>query len=76
MAEQSLETRVAALEKEVAELRSQNGLRLRDKDWQRTIGMFNDDPIMREILDLALKYRAADRKHARQRRSTTRRTKS
>jgi hypothetical protein len=63
---QSLEKRVAALERALARLeaRDQNGAR-RNKDWRRTIGLFTDDPGMLELFDQAQKLRKADRSHAR-----------
>jgi len=33
-----------------------------NKDWQRTIGMFDGDPVMREIIDEALRARDEERK--------------
>jgi hypothetical protein len=71
----SLEQRVAALEQEVAELKSPRG-KMRDKDWRRTIGMFTDNPEMQEIFAEAMKIRAVDRKKAHQRRGRTRSVKS
>jgi hypothetical protein len=62
----SLERRVATLEKEVAELKSQRGT-ARDKDWRRTVGVFTDNPGMQELLAEAMKLREADRRKARRR---------
>jgi hypothetical protein len=67
MSQQTLEARVAALEKEVARLAGE--LRLgrepgRD-DWKRTLGMFANDPIMKEIEEEGRKIREADRRRAR-----------
>jgi hypothetical protein len=62
----SLEKRIAALEKEVADLKalqSNNGTQ--KKDWRRTIGMFTDNPGMLEIFAEAMKIREADRREAR-----------
>jgi hypothetical protein len=62
----SLEKRVAALEREVADLKalqSENGTH--KKDWRRTIGMFTDNPGMLEIFAEAMKIREGDRKQAR-----------
>jgi hypothetical protein len=63
----SLEKRVAQLELQVAKLQSElstspprNG-----KDWRRTIGMFTDDPGMKEIFEEARKIREADRRKTR-----------
>jgi hypothetical protein len=41
--------------------------RKRDKDWRRTIGMFTDNPGMKELFAEAMKLREADRKKARRR---------
>ena len=64
MSQQSLEQRVATLEKELAELKRQrrNG---RNKDWRRTIGMFTDNPGMKELFAEAMKLREADRRKRR-----------
>jgi hypothetical protein len=32
------------------------------KDWRRTIGMFDDDPVMRDIIDGALRSREEERR--------------
>jgi hypothetical protein len=63
----SLEKRVAQLELQVAKLQSElttspprNG-----KDWRRTIGMFTDDPGMKDIFEEARKFREADRRKTR-----------
>jgi hypothetical protein len=69
MSQQTLEERVAALEKEVAQLVSK--LRSDEPgrdDWKLTLGMFANDPIMKEIDKEALKIRAADRRRARRKR--------
>jgi hypothetical protein len=60
----SLEQRVAAIEKELAGLKSRrnNG---RQKDWRRTVGMFTDNPEMKELFAEAIKLREADRNKAR-----------
>lgn len=33
----------------------------REKDWRRTVGMFDGDPIAKEIIDGALRAREEDR---------------
>jgi hypothetical protein len=60
----SLEQRVAVLEQELSELKSRqaNG---RMKDWRRTIGMFTDNPEMKELFAEAMKLRDADRRKTR-----------
>ena len=70
MAKQSLEERVAALERELAELKVAVANGARQKDWRRTIGMFTDDPGMKRVFEEAMKLREADR--ARARRNQTR----
>jgi len=46
MAEATLEERVATLEQRVAQLMHTFERTARKKDWRRTIGMFDGDPIM------------------------------
>jgi hypothetical protein len=64
MAAVSLEQRVAALEQELAGLKSRrrNG---RAKDWRRTVGIFTDNPGMKELFAEAIRLRETDRKNAR-----------
>jgi hypothetical protein len=66
MSQQTLEERVAALEEEVARLARQ--LRPAEEpgpdDWKSTVGMFANDPIMKEVLDEARKIRERDREKA------------
>jgi hypothetical protein len=71
----SLEQRVAALEQELAELKSRPG-NGRVKDWRRTIGMFTDNPGMKELFAEAMKLREADRRKARRGQQRKRPTKS
>ncbi len=61
----SLEARVAALERELAELKSSATNGSPHKDWRRTIGIFTDDPQMQRLFEEALKLREADRARAR-----------
>ena len=67
MSQPSLEERVAALEKEVARLSGQ--MRPDEEpgrdDWKSTVGMFANDPIMKEILEEARKIREREREKAR-----------
>ena len=65
----SLEQRVAALERELAELKLQRG-KGRENDWRRTIGMFTDNAGMKEVFAEAMKLREADRRKARRRQPT------
>jgi hypothetical protein len=74
----SLEQRIAALEKDVADLKAlqPNKAGARQKDWRRTIGMFTDNPGMLEIFEEAMKIREADRREARRGYGKRPRTKS
>jgi hypothetical protein len=64
MSETTLENRVATLEKQVAELMEQVLKPPVEKDWRSTIGMFADDPVMREIQEVGRRIREADREQA------------
>lgn len=66
------EERIAALEKEVARLSRQfrpDEEPGRD-DWKSAVGMFANDPIVKEIDEEARKIREADRRRARKERKT------
>jgi len=60
----TIEQRVAILEQELAELKAR-GSNERVKDWRRTVGMFTDNPGMKELFAEAMKVRKADRKKVR-----------
>jgi hypothetical protein len=60
----SLEQRVAVIERELLELKAERG-NGRVKDWRRTVGMFTDNPGMKELFAEAMKLREADRRKAR-----------
>src|SRR5687767_9815318 len=62
----TIEQRVAVLEQELSKLKAQRGSR-HVKDWRRTVGMFTDNPEMKELFTEAMKLREADRRKARQR---------
>jgi hypothetical protein len=71
MTTQTLEDRVAQLERQVADLQAASSRVLpRKKDWRRTIGMFTGDEGMRELFAEAMKVREADRAKARRREAT------
>jgi len=59
--------RIDALEQQVAELKATVRSWPVGRDWRRAVGMFGDDPIMKEILNEAMKYREADRERTRRR---------
>ena len=65
MNKNSLEVRIAELEKELAELRVRLDKVEPKKDWRRTFGMFTGDEIMKQIDAQALKYREEDRRKTR-----------
>ena len=64
MAEATLEERVATVEHLVAQLRHPDAPGLPPKDWRRTVGMFDGDPTMREIIAAGQRVREADRQAA------------
>lgn len=61
----SLEERVATLERTVAQLMSKTSMEPGRDEWRKTIGMFRDDPVMRQIDEEGRKIREADRERAR-----------
>ena len=65
MAEATLEERVATLEQLVAQLMRISEKTARNKDWRRTIGMFDDDPIMQEIVAEGRRLREEDSRQGR-----------
>jgi hypothetical protein len=66
MAEATLEERVATLEQLVAQLMHPSERTAREKkDWRRTIGMFDGDPIMQEIMAEGRRLREEDRRQGR-----------
>ena len=54
---QTLEKRVKALEKKVAQLSGRSSDPKRKKDWRRTIGIFKNDPDFEQAVRLGRKYR-------------------
>ena len=62
MAETTLEERVTTLEKLVAEIVRKADTGMRKKDWRCTVGMFDRDSIMKEIIDEGRRVREADRR--------------
>lgn len=65
MSQMTLTERVAALERQVAELQAALAKAFPAKDWQRTVGMFTGDEVMQQILAEGRKIRQADRDKAR-----------
>jgi hypothetical protein len=60
-----LEQRVVELERLVQELRRTIGDKREPNDWQRTVGMFAGDTVMKRIDEAGRKIREADRAKAR-----------
>ncbi len=63
MAERTLDERVRSLEQTVAGLVASA---TEKKDWRSTVGMFEGDPVIREIQEEGRKLREADRRAAQQ----------
>jgi hypothetical protein len=64
-AEATLEERVATLEQLVAQLIRTSERAARKKDWRRTIGMFDGDPIILAIIAEGRRLREEDRRQGR-----------
>jgi hypothetical protein len=60
----TLEERVTQLERFVDELRRRSDASVRKKDWRRTVGMFDGDPIMKEIIEEGRRIREKDKRQA------------
>jgi hypothetical protein len=60
----TLEERVTKLEKLVDELMHKADTPVHKKDWRRTVGMFEGDPIMKEIIEEGQRIRKEDRRQA------------
>lgn len=74
MRQLTVEERLTTVEEKIAQLAAAIHLPLKPGkyDWMKTVGMFGNDPVMKEIDALALKYREDDRKKARKQRSSRR----
>ena len=66
MTERTLEERVAQLEQRLDELAGARAVKPQTptKEWQRTVGMFRGDPIMKQVIDEALRQREEERRLA------------
>ena len=62
MLDSPLEQRVTRLEELVGEVASKSDASPRRKDWRRTVGMFDGDPVMEEIIEAGRQIREDDRK--------------
>lgn len=61
MPEVTLEERVVKLEQLVDTLLHRVDIAARKKDWRRTPGMFDGDPLMKEIIEEGQRVRGEDR---------------
>ena len=66
----SLEHRLATVERRLDELQTVMALPTPRSDWRQSVGVFTDRPGVLEILDEAQKLREADRRRSRPRRRT------
>ncbi|MDZ4288681.1 MAG: hypothetical protein U0984_12020 [Prosthecobacter sp.] len=56
----TMEERMNSLEQEVAGLKAMLGLsKPVKKDWESTVGMFQNDPVFDEVMDLGRQWREA-----------------
>ena len=62
MSDLTIEERVAALEKTVAQLVARSKSTSDGNDWRSSIGMFANDPVMKEIDEEGRKIREEDRR--------------
>jgi hypothetical protein len=62
MSEPSLEERVMKLEKMMDNVLQNLDIPARKKDWRRTAGMFDGDPLMLEIIEEGQRIREEDRR--------------
>ena len=74
MSRTTIEERISALERTVAELVRSRRPTGRVKDWQRTVGMFSGNELMKELDAAGQKLREQDRQRARRRGTKRRRT--
>lgn len=68
MVERTLEERVARLEQRMDDLAGSKAtsFQVPAKDWRRTVGMFRGDPIMKQVINGALRLREEERQRARE----------
>jgi hypothetical protein len=66
MSQDTLESRVAQLERQMARLLRSGGPGQPDRDaWRKTVGMFRGDPIFGEMIEEAQRMREEDRRLSR-----------
>ena len=73
MSQTSVEERISALERTIADLVQWRRGANRVKDWKRTVGMFSGNELMKEIDAAGQRIRDQDRQRARGRASKRRR---
>ncbi|MEK6258601.1 MAG: hypothetical protein AABP62_08260 [Planctomycetota bacterium] len=64
---ETLEQRVARLEEQMRVMvssRADERAATPNKDWRRTVGMFRNDPVMKEIIEAGHRIREEDRQQA------------
>lgn len=61
MAQDTVEERLDRLEKIVDDVVDRLGTQSGGKDWRRTIGAFDGDPLMKEMIDEAQRAREQER---------------
>jgi hypothetical protein len=76
MSQQSLEQRIAVLERKVFELEEVITNSRDEKAWQRTFGMFRGDETIKRIDEAGRRWREAERRKARGRKPKTKKTKA
>ena len=64
MSQRTLEERVSSLEQTVAGLVAAGNALKQKKDWRSTVGMFEGDPVVREIQEEGRRLREAERRAA------------
>lgn len=62
MSETTLEERVVKLEQLMDTVLQRVDIATRKKDWRRTSGMFDNDPLIKEIIAEGQRVRAEDRR--------------
>lgn len=75
MSQPTLDERVAALEKQMAELRAELAKVVQPKDWRSTIGMFSGNEAMKAIDAAGQAIREKERQRARRQGAKKRRVK-
>ena len=67
MTDHALRNRLAALERQVAELQAARRNGTPCNDWRSTVGMFSGDEVLKQIDEAAHALREADRRRSRRR---------